>query len=334
MKEVSPDSKARIEVLDNQFDFGVVEQGKAAVIEHEFSFKSVGEEPLELTEVHPSCGCTASIPSATVFAPGETGVLRTSFETKGKYGDQHIEVLVRTNDPTASEHTFLLTGLILAPWHVVPATVDFNDLGRGEKQTKTTQVNSQLLKGSAVHKVLSLSSNHQAITAELKEFQLPQAPAEGKSYLEVERPVEITVHAGEEMGEDSGKVFVHTADPQSPTVTIDVRWKVSGDLDVSAQRISSIRIRGRNAPRPVVIKSRTGTPFEITSIEIKDKDGKEGVLVLTPDEKNSPTLKSYQVTIKEDAPSTRQPYLGNIVFKVDHPELDEVVVPYTATVRD
>jgi hypothetical protein len=335
VEAVSPEGKARLEVIESEvFDFGALQEGETDLVEHEFKFKNVGEEPLILKNVKPSCGCTAAVPSATTFAPGATGTLKASMKPKGKFGNQSISVRVETNDPTNPTQIFRMTGSILSPWRVVPAIVDFRDLGRGETRARTVHMMSQYFKDAEIHNITGIKSDHEAVTAATKEFRMPEAPQKGKDYLEFQRPVEITVTAGEKMGDQSAKVFVFTDDPKNATHTIHVRWKVSGDLDVSVQRVVSTRIRGRNVPRPLKIQSRSGTPFEVLSIDIKENDGGEGILELTPEEGNTPTQKTYQVTIKEGAEDRRQPYLGTITVKVNHPEQKEVSVPYTASVRD
>ncbi len=78
------------------------------VVSTEFEFTNTGAKPLEIFKSKASCGCTASQPSKTLLAPGETGNIKVTFNTAGKHeGDQQQSVTLYTNDPV--EPTRFLT---------------------------------------------------------------------------------------------------------------------------------------------------------------------------------------------------------------------------------
>lgn len=66
-------------------DFGEVVQGEK--VEHTYKFTNTGNEPLIITNVQPSCGCTLpkSWPRDPIM-PGGSGELVIAFNSAGKFG--------------------------------------------------------------------------------------------------------------------------------------------------------------------------------------------------------------------------------------------------------
>src|SRR5215510_7123219 len=60
--------------FDNQvYDFEKVTAGD--VVKHTFIFTNTGNQTLELTDVHPSCGCTTAGDWTRKVEPGQTGLI-------------------------------------------------------------------------------------------------------------------------------------------------------------------------------------------------------------------------------------------------------------------
>lgn len=71
------DRKAEFKFVEEKHDFGKIPQGKP--VSTVFEFTNVGQEPLVLTEVRPTCGCTiADYPKAPV-KPGEKGLIKITY---------------------------------------------------------------------------------------------------------------------------------------------------------------------------------------------------------------------------------------------------------------
>lgn len=77
-------------------DFGNMEQGD--VLEHTFKFTNTGNEPLVITNVQVSCGCTTpkGWPRDPVM-PGGSGELTVAFNSTGKMGAQTKPVTIVSN---------------------------------------------------------------------------------------------------------------------------------------------------------------------------------------------------------------------------------------------
>ena len=93
---VDPATLTKVEWLDGMDkDFGKIVEGKN--LEVSFRFKNVGDKPLVISNVSASCGCTVPETPKKPYAPGETGVIKASFNSTGKSGSQSKQVNVFAN---------------------------------------------------------------------------------------------------------------------------------------------------------------------------------------------------------------------------------------------
>ena len=84
-----------IEYEESVFDFGTVKEGD--IVEHSFTFKNTGSQPVILSQVAASCGCTTPDYTKTPVLPGETGEIKVSFNSAGQTGVQQKIVTVSSN---------------------------------------------------------------------------------------------------------------------------------------------------------------------------------------------------------------------------------------------
>ncbi|WP_462265703.1 DUF1573 domain-containing protein [Mucilaginibacter sp.] len=71
------DNKAEFKFSEEKHDFGKVPVGKPVTTI--FEFTNVGQEPLILTEVRPTCGCTIADYTKTPVKKGEKGTIKITF---------------------------------------------------------------------------------------------------------------------------------------------------------------------------------------------------------------------------------------------------------------
>ena len=103
---VDPASMTKVEWLDGiDKNFGKMKEGDN--LEVSFRFKNVGDKPLIISNVTAACGCTVPEIPKEPFAPGQTGVIKASFNSSGKPGAQTKQVYVTANtDPGMTTLTF------------------------------------------------------------------------------------------------------------------------------------------------------------------------------------------------------------------------------------
>ncbi len=102
------DSKAIINFDKTSHDFGKVNEGQIA--RYEFKFTNTGTEPLTLTKVQASCGCTTPSWPKTPIAVGASGVIVVEFNSAGREGSFTKFVTVESN---GGNQTLSITGLVV-----------------------------------------------------------------------------------------------------------------------------------------------------------------------------------------------------------------------------
>jgi hypothetical protein len=82
-------------VFDNEeFDFGEIEMGSDGLCT--FSFTNKGSEPLLLTQVNATCGCTAPSWSREPIKPNEKGEIKVKYNTN-IYGPFNKAIIIDSN---------------------------------------------------------------------------------------------------------------------------------------------------------------------------------------------------------------------------------------------
>lgn len=97
--EVKKMPKTMIEVTENKFDFGKINDGD--VVKHTYMVKNIGENPLVISNVQVSCGCTAPSYPKEPIQPGKIGELTLEFNSAGKAGIVNKNALIIANADNA-----------------------------------------------------------------------------------------------------------------------------------------------------------------------------------------------------------------------------------------
>jgi hypothetical protein len=91
-------------VSEETYDFGQIQQGVPA--SHEFVITNTGKEPLIISGVRASCGCTTPFWTKEPIAPGETGIVKASYNAAAN-GPFHKSVTVTTNGTPATKVLYI-----------------------------------------------------------------------------------------------------------------------------------------------------------------------------------------------------------------------------------
>jgi len=97
-QEVNPNAP-EINFEQNVIDYGTLEQGADG--NRVFTFTNTGKEPLILTNVRASCGCTTPKWTRNPVAPGEKGEIMVHYDTN-RMGNFHKTITVTSNAKTGN----------------------------------------------------------------------------------------------------------------------------------------------------------------------------------------------------------------------------------------
>lgn len=101
-----------IEFKETKKNFGFVHEGDTVVIEYEL--KNIGDKQLVITNYEVECNCTSVEKVMKPIFPGESYILKVTFDTHEKYDRQDRTVKIISNaDNNPSELRF--KGVVLKP---------------------------------------------------------------------------------------------------------------------------------------------------------------------------------------------------------------------------
>ena len=111
------DTKPEIKFTAEKYDFGKIPQGKPVTTN--FEFTNLGEEPLILTNVQPTCGCTIADYTKTPVLKGAKGNIKITYNAQAPNAFSKT-IVVTSNAKTPSKYLNIIGEVIPA---VPPAPV-------------------------------------------------------------------------------------------------------------------------------------------------------------------------------------------------------------------
>ena len=104
-------AQAKIEFKSETIDYGTIEKGSNGV--RVFEFINTGDEPLIISKVSSSCGCTIPKKPKEPILPGKTGVIEVKYDTNRVNPIRKtITVLSNAETPTIA---LKIKGLVIDP---------------------------------------------------------------------------------------------------------------------------------------------------------------------------------------------------------------------------
>jgi len=94
---VAQPNKAEFKFEQETHDFGKIPQGTP--VSYEFKFTNVGSEPLIISKVESTCGCTVPEFPKTPVNPGATGTIKVTFDAAASAPFSKM-VTIRSNSKT------------------------------------------------------------------------------------------------------------------------------------------------------------------------------------------------------------------------------------------
>ncbi len=129
-------AQPRAVVAPTVVDAGLVVRGQLS--EHVFEISNEGDRVLEILEVDPACGCTV-VDYAETIAPGASGSVVATLNTKGMRGPVSRSIRVFTNDPRNAQIDLVIKAKVRVYVEAAPGYARFLAvLGQGAESVKQT----------------------------------------------------------------------------------------------------------------------------------------------------------------------------------------------------
>ena len=244
------ETKPKIHLVAPEFDFGSVVEG--VKVKHVFSVQNVGDAPLQIQRLVPSCGCTASTASADHVDAGKGAEVTVEFDTSGFAGDKVKAVRLYTNDTERPVTMLTLRGSIEPLITVTPDRIALGEVAQGSQIERQIEVRVQEGSGLHVGKLQSFSS------------ALSLSGEEGAKGL---KKATVRFAADVPLGEFRDRIVV-SIDGKSPrSVNIPVFAVVTGDLKLTPPAVSFGLLEGSTElVRTVRLQSRGSSPLVLPEL--------------------------------------------------------------------
>jgi hypothetical protein len=292
-------SGSRIEFADPNFDFGKVDSGMA--VKHDFIFTNTGDQPLEIKDVRPACGCTTAGSWDKNVEPGKTGKISIQFNSAGYSGAVHKVVSVTSNDPTKTNVILGFQGSIWKAFDVSPSYAVFNLHPEG--QTNETQIIKIISNNDQPITVFDPACDNPAFKTELKTTR------DGKEF-----ELHVTVIASQVPSSSSAPITLKTSSEKMPVISITAFAMVQPLLTVNPPQIAlppgslpnpmSFTLTIQNNGTNDVVLSEPHINAEGVGIQLKERQhGRDfNLMVNFPAGFQSQPAQNIQATVKTTNP--------------------------------
>ena len=103
---------SKINFKEESFTFGEIPEGPQ--VTHEFKFTNDGKEPLILSTVRASCGCTTPSWPKEPILPGKEAIILVTYNTQGRPGGFTKSITINSNSDTPNKVIYIKGEVIKA----------------------------------------------------------------------------------------------------------------------------------------------------------------------------------------------------------------------------
>lgn len=234
----------KLVVAEPIHDAGDVSKGET--VKADFVVENQGEAELEITGVHPACGCTVASFDAKV-APGGKGKIHAELDTSDFQGPVAKTITVTSNDPTNPRLTLTIKAKIEPHIAVFPGYARYiyvQTLDPGTVAQTLWPLDGQDFR------VLSVDSPYPFIHASFREATEAERKPEGKGR---QWRVEMAIQPDAAVGPLREFLVIKTDHPKQPEVRVPISGFVRPLLHVTPQVADFGAVEAGAGPREVAL---------------------------------------------------------------------------------
>jgi hypothetical protein len=264
--------------------------------------------PLQILDVHTSCGCSTATPSTKLLQPRETGTIDVNMDGRRFTGAKSIRVYVTVGPQFTSTAELQVTANCRADIVFNPGQVTFGVVPHGETPTQTIDIEYA---GALDWRVTGAMTNGAPFDVTLEELYRRPGQVGYRAKFTMQNKVAV--------GALKQEVFLQTNDPASQLVPVLVEATVQASLTVSPDpvRVPDLPV-GQELTRRVMVRGTK--PFRILGVE----GAADGISVTTKLPSDQPqTLHALMIKCQ---PGKAGDFKQELRIKTD---LQEAPVPVT-----
>lgn len=140
------------------FTFEPILEGES--VDVSFRFTNLGEEVLVIHDAVTSCGCTTAHYPTNSIKPGEGGMIKTTYYSVGHGGENHIVLLVKSNDPIVPVKKLSIRGRVISQWQAKPDRFILTNLRPNRRYTRKLQISNFMDEPLNIKKIVVGNPHH------------------------------------------------------------------------------------------------------------------------------------------------------------------------------
>jgi hypothetical protein len=267
---------SKIRFAESIHDFGKVKVNEPAKCV--FVFTNIGQAVLEVTAVHPGCGCTTAGEWTRKVEPGKTGTIPILYNAVGAPGPFGKTITVSCNDPGQASVGLQIKGILWKPVDVTPQHAVFNVTV--ESVSNATSIVRIINNEDAPLTLSAPESNNRFFAAVLKTNQ------PGKEFELVVRPVPPL-----DAERNQGAITLKTSSTNLPVININAAATLQPTLVATPPTIMAPAAPNTNNVRPVInIRNSISSPMKLSDPVINAKGVDVQINEIEPGKQASLTL--------------------------------------------
>lgn len=321
----------KISFKEKEWNFGTVIEGDPCV--HSFEFKNEGPGELILTNVQPSCGCTAKKVTVmdgdaekdyTMGSPipaGAVGKIEATLNTQNIHGTKSSRITVVSNDPQSPSLALQVQAMVEQFFQLEPPNIYQNQIfskSGAEATMKVTCLKAEEFEVTGYEKI-----------PEGLELEFVKPDPAKKNYGEIK----VKFKAGLPEGVFNQQIVALTKVPgvdKPRSIRFIVSGTVLGPIQVQPYLSFGLTQKGKSQTQKLTIQNRDPKfALEVSDVTI-DSPQKEFLTAVIKKEMEGQTF-VIELTVNDKCPPGV--FKGTLTFKTNHPEKPEHKTTFSGVVR-
>lgn len=233
------------------YNFGEREVGES--VEHTFIIKNVGDEPADVKQLRPQCGCAALSTAKEKLAPGAETAMTLKMSLGKRRGPFRKSLAIVSGDDKQDALNLTFEGAVTSTLYVLPERIE---LGRVEADREITRKVVVAFAQEESVKITNIMSDVDTMVSEVKTLK------EGGLYR-----VTIRIKPRKGSPRIQARVLLYTDSAKHPMIDIPITGSVMVDLAATPNKLFLAGDPNQPVTRYVVVRSPRGKPFEIKEVQ-------------------------------------------------------------------
>ncbi len=253
MSSVSADDWARKMIETTKVDFGVIATGSEA--RKEVIIRNVYNQPVHISSVSTTCGCSAGTADTSTIEPGETGSVQVKMNTHKFRQKKDSNLIIRFDRPRFAEIRIPISAYIRSDVVFDPGMIRLGNVDHGEGATANVEIRYA---GRTDWDIVDVKIDNASLSARL-------TPPEVRSAGRMNYQLAVQLDANAKPGRIRDLITIVTNDKSNPYVPLMVEGVVVPDITVTPSIVNFRSVpAGGKVPQKLVIKGKR--PFAVESV--------------------------------------------------------------------